>query len=123
MGLLFHTKVRWLSRGKCLSQFYELKNKADFFLRKNKNNLYAHFLREEFVVLLAYLADVFGHLNDINLSLQDRDVTVSHVRNKLARLTTRIEVWQSRIKVEPITLFPLLKRRLKMNRIDLPAYM
>ena len=28
VGLLFYTKVRWLSRGKCLSRFYELKNEV-----------------------------------------------------------------------------------------------
>ena len=33
--------------------------------------------------MIAYLADVFGQLNDMNLSLQGRDVTVSDVKNKL----------------------------------------
>ena len=49
--------------------------------------------------MLAYLADVFGHLNGMNLSLQGRDVTVSDVKDKLAGLTGRIGVWQARIKV------------------------
>ena len=66
--------------------------------------------------MLAYLADVFGHLKDINLSLQGRDVTVSH---KLAGLTARREIWQARIKVESAISFLLLERPLKKNRIDL----
>ena len=80
MGLLFYVKVRWLSRGKCLSPLYELKNEVEIFLRENKNNLHVQFPNEEFVVMLAYLADVFGHLNDMNLSLQGCDVTVSDVK-------------------------------------------
>ena len=36
--LLFYTKVRWLSKGKCLSQLYEVKNEVEIFLRENKNN-------------------------------------------------------------------------------------
>ena len=70
--------------------------------------------------MFAYLADVFGHLNDMNLCLQVRDVSVSDVKNKLAGLTAQKEIWQARIKVRPTTLFPLLERRLKMNSIDLP---
>ena len=70
--------------------------------------------------MLAYLADVFGHLNDMNLSLQGRDVTVSDVKDKLAGLTARMGVWQARIKVGSTLSFPLLERCLKMNGIELP---
>ena len=70
--------------------------------------------------MLAYLADVFGQLKNMSLSLQGRDVTVSHFKDKLASLTARMEVWQARIKVGSTTSYPLLERRLKTNRIDLP---
>ena len=70
--------------------------------------------------MLAHLADVFGHLNDMILSLQDRDVTISDIKDKLAGLTARIRAWQVRIKVGSSTSFPLLEKRLKMNKIDLP---
>ena len=70
--------------------------------------------------MLAYQADVFGHLNDMNLSLQGNDVIVSDVKDKLARLTAQMVVWQAQIKIGSTTSFPLLERRLKMNRIDLP---
>ena len=64
----------------------------------------------------AYLVDVFGHFNDMNLSLQGRDVTVSDVKDKLAGLTARMGVWQVRIKLGSTTLFPLLE----INGIELP---
>ena len=56
----------------------------------------------------------------MNLSLQGRDVTVSDVQEKLAGQTARMGIWQTRIKVGSIASFPLLERRLKRNRIDLP---
>ena len=56
----------------------------------------------------------------MNLSLQGRDVTVSDVQDKLAGQTARMGIWQTRIKVGSTTSFPLLERRLKRNRIDLP---
>ena len=69
--------------------------------------------------MFAYWADVFGHLNNMNLSLQGRDVTVSDVKDKLAGLTARMGVWQARIKLRYTTSFQLLERRLKMNEIEL----
>ena len=113
--LLFCAKVHWVSRGKCLSRLCELKNEVEIFFRENKNKLHNQFHNEEFAVMLAYLADAFGHLNDMNLSLQDRDVTVSDVKDKLAGLTARMGVWQARIKVGSTTSFPLLEKRQKMN--------
>ena len=82
VGLLFYTKVRWLSRGKCLSRLYELKNQVEIFLRGNKKNIHVHFYNKKFVVELEYLADVFGHLNDMNSSLQGCDVTFSDVKHE-----------------------------------------
>ena len=110
VGLLFYTKVRWLSRGKCLSLLYELKNEVEIFLQENKNSLRFQFYHKEFVVMLEYLADVFGHLNDMNLSLQSRNVTVSDLKDKLAGITARMGVWQARIKVGFIASFPFLEK-------------
>ena len=45
-----------------------LKMKLKSFSEKTKTAFYVQFHNEEFVVMLAYLADVFGHLNDRNLS-------------------------------------------------------
>ena len=67
-----------------------LKMRLKSFL--NKNNFRALFHKEEFVLMLAYLADVFGYLNDMNLSLQGRDVTVNDVKDKLVGLTARMGV-------------------------------
>ena len=90
--LLFYAKVRWLSRGKCFSRLYELKNEIGIFLQENKNSPHFQFHNKKFVVMLAYLANVFGLLNDMNLSLQGRVVTASDVKNKLAGLTARMGV-------------------------------
>ena len=73
--------VRCRSRDKCLSWLYELKNEVKIFLCENKNNLHVQFHNEEFVVMLRYLADEFGHFYLMNLSLQGSDVTVSDVKD------------------------------------------
>ena len=60
-GLLFYTKVRWLSRGKRFSRLYKLKHEVEIFLQENRNNLDVQFQNKGFVMMLAYLTDVFGH--------------------------------------------------------------
>ena len=120
VGLLLYTKISGLSRGKCLSRFYELKTEVEIVLLVNKNNLHVQFHNKECVDMLAYLANVFCYLNDINLSLQGRDVTVSDVKDKLAGQTARMGVWQAQIKKGSTILFPLLVKRLKMNKNNLP---
>ena len=62
VGFLFYIKVRkqmtlWL---------HKFQNEVEIFLRENKNNLHVQFHKEQFAVMLAYLGDVFGHLNDMN---------------------------------------------------------
>uniref|UniRef100_UPI00358F567B protein FAM200C-like n=1 Tax=Myxine glutinosa TaxID=7769 RepID=UPI00358F567B len=121
VGLLFHTKVRWLSRGKCLSRLYELRVEVEIFLRDNENNLHVHFDNEEFIMMLAYLADIFGRLNEMNQSLQGRDMTVSDVQDKFAGLSARMEVWQARIKAGSTASFPFLDEHLQTQRIELPV--
>ena len=79
-----------LLSGECFSRLQELKIRLKSFFEKIKTNLHVQFRNEKFVVMLAYLADVFSHLNDMNLYLQTRVVTVSDVKNKLAGLTTQM---------------------------------
>ena len=118
VGLLLYTKVRWRSRGSCLHRLYEFRNGVEVF-QESESKVHAQFHSEEFMMMLAYLADVFGHFSEANLSLQGREVTVSDVRDKLAGLCARLEVWQARLQAGLTVFFPLLYKRLEMNKIEL----
>ena len=74
--LLYHTDVRWLSRGKVVTRFFELWNEVNLFL-ENKNKSLLQLVRfEGFYQLLAYLSDIFRHLNNISISLQGRKMNI-----------------------------------------------
>ena len=66
---LYHTKIRWLSRGQVLKRLFELRKEVSVFL-KNKNNKYSNlFDSEECIFASAYLANIFPRLIEINLSI------------------------------------------------------
>lgn len=63
--LLFHTDVRWLSRGKILNRLFELRHELQCFLNDRfelRNCLHDW----KWLCKLAYLADIFSVLNCLN---------------------------------------------------------
>ncbi|KAF2358342.1 protein of unknown function DUF4371 [Trinorchestia longiramus] len=75
--LLFHTEVRWLSKGNMLSCLYDLKDEVQIFLQKHKQDkLYEAFREEGFQLSLAYLVDFFEAINNLNLKLQGRNTNI-----------------------------------------------
>ena len=85
-SLLLHTEVRWLSRGKTLTRLFEMKPEVRIFLIDDDFSLGDRLCDERWLMKLAYLADIFKKLNDLNLSLQGKAVTVFEASDKVKRL-------------------------------------
>ena len=68
--LLVHNDVRWLSKGKVLDRFCELRQEILSFLRTCKHKRAAHFLErmldEQFMAEVHFLCHILGHLNTLN---------------------------------------------------------
>ena len=70
-ALSYHTQVRWLSKGNMLSRIFELREEVKLFLvAKQKHDLLLAFGGDRFSTYLAYLADIFEALNQLNKKLQ-----------------------------------------------------
>ncbi|XP_010783335.1 origin recognition complex subunit 1-like, partial [Notothenia coriiceps] len=67
--LLLHTEVCWLSRGRVLARFVELKEKIEEFLQ-TRNRALSEQVTESFWIKTAYLADIFSLYNETNKRLQ-----------------------------------------------------
>ena len=60
VALLFHTNIRWLSKGNMLKRLHESKEEAAVFLdSRKKRNLSEKFQSQSFQQSPAYLVDIF----------------------------------------------------------------
>ena len=87
---MYHTEVRWLSKGQILKRLMEFREEVSFFLREKQNPLSLQFDCKEFLYGLAYLADIFSPLNEENLSIQGPDLTIMDVTKRLQAFQAKL---------------------------------
>ncbi|XP_076059427.1 protein FAM200C-like [Oratosquilla oratoria] len=96
-SLLFHTQVRWLSKGNMLQRVLELFDEVVAFLRAQENVVLLEALEDEFFrVRLSYLSDIFSALNELNRKLQGKGTNILFQSDKIRAFVAKLELWKKR---------------------------
>jgi uncharacterized protein YlzI (FlbEa/FlbD family) len=109
--LFLHTEVRWLSRGNVLTRFFELADEVRILLCDGTHKKFI--LREKlndfsWLCKIAYLADLFTHLNVLNLKLQGPDTNIFVVEDKIEAMIEKLKLWVNRVERKSYTSLPVL---------------
>lgn len=93
--LLLHNNVRWLSKGRVLERFWVIRKDLEMFLSQKKNVKARHYLdflrNDDSIELVAFLADITSHLNELNLRLQGQGNTVCDLMAAVRSFERRLE--------------------------------
>nr|XP_020481138.1 general transcription factor II-I repeat domain-containing protein 2-like [Monopterus albus] len=105
--VLYHSDVRWLSRGSLLQRFYSLRSEIDKFLKEKGRPL--HELSDPlWLADLAFLVDLTHHLNTLNKNLQGKEQLVSHLYAHMKAFCVKLRLFETQLRSFNAAHFPAL---------------
>ena len=85
------------------------------FLKDKRSDLYENFESKSFLYGLSYLADIFGHINNVNRALQGPGVTIMDSAEKLKAFLLKLSLWKHRLQAGNYANFPMLEDLILKN--------
>ncbi|XP_015677944.1 SCAN domain-containing protein 3-like [Protobothrops mucrosquamatus] len=118
-AVLFHTEMRWLSRGNILKRVFELRDELKtFFNQKVRPQFEALFSDKSELQKIAYLVDIFAILNELNLSLQGPNATCLDLSEKIRSFQMKLQLWQKKLDENKMYMLPTLSAFFEEHDIE-----
>nr|XP_054593836.1 protein FAM200C-like [Nothobranchius furzeri] len=106
--LLYHSNVRWLSRGQVLNRDFAMCVELAQLLQEHQHCHADCFKDSEFILILAYMADIFAALNHLNQQMQGGGVNIMEAEENLKAFQKKLPLWKRRAENNNFANFPLL---------------
>lgn len=105
--LLLHCDVRWLSKGSALDRFWNLRETVLKFLEDNNElpNECSLLKNEDWLWNLAFLTDIMGHLNNLNLRLQGKHCIFPTLFSHISSFVAKLVLFANDFEQERLTHF------------------
>ena len=113
-NLLFHTEVRWLCRGNVVKRVFDLRTELIELFTQQSRPEFVQLLQEN-VISIAYLVDIFGKLNELNLSLQGKNKTIIDFVDTLSAFVSKLRFWNGKMALSKTSMFPVMNELLEDN--------
>lgn len=108
--LLFYSAIRWLSRGRVLSRFYDLSEEIIVFLTMEESK-YEFLGDDQWWTKVSFLTDIFEHLNKLNSSMQGRNENILTSTDKMMAFNEKLTLWKTQVDQKKLTMFPRTAER------------
>ncbi|GFR31129.1 general transcription factor II-I repeat domain-containing protein 2 [Trichonephila clavata] len=95
--LPYHTAVRWLSCGKVLQRFFELRAVIEIFLNEKHRPL-TELQNNAWLWKLAFYVDLAKHVNELNLRLQGENQHLPDLYTNIKSFRKKLILFQSQLR-------------------------
>lgn len=113
-NVVYYCEVRWLSKGKMLKRFYDLRSEIHTFMDM-KGVYVPELTNDKWLQQLAFLVDLTTYFNELNMKLQGQNQLVHQLYGHIKTFENKLGLWESQLKKNNLYHFSTLSNHKPEN--------
>ncbi|XP_029647136.1 general transcription factor II-I repeat domain-containing protein 2A-like [Octopus sinensis] len=116
-GIPYFTEIRWLSCGRTLKRFYDIREHVAAFLEA-KGNSCISFDDDKWMNDFSFLVDITHKLNELNVRLQGKEKLIHNLFGEMTAFQKKLDLWITQIADSNYAHFPCLQEQPHISVIN-----